>query len=396
MADTYYVRYETTDGIATFGGFSALGTVNQPFVQQVALLSIFNRVGSNCVSVIKKIEVNDAQARTNTITINNLSLIRTTGQVGGIPIPVIPMDTTDTPLPAEVLIVQYPGEITTTGDPFRVMQGRTCLQLFSPLTGIAAPRLGMINDALAGSNIYANYFTTDTQSITLQEGEGIALSTGGLAPYNFPYEIVVRLSDGAATHYVNTVVNNCAMPALIGVFNGAGSGVVLTVERIEFSEIKQNIVPVLYSIESISDVYGGADITPIALDTANPALPSGIAIVSNGVALSASPDSSTSIRSRSSGDIPFRRFTMSGTGVGPELSTGLATLKDSIAVRFDFSPSIDPTGGFVLREGDGIALFDNPNAVGSSSAVINYEIVVRFTNVYTPPAGGEHSCVFVG
>lgn len=399
MADTYYVRYETTDAVATFGGFSTFGTVNQPFVQQAAILSLFNRVGSSCVTVVKKIEVNEVQARTNaTATSNNLSLIRTTAHTGGIPIPVIPMDTTDTPLPAEVSIVQYPGEVTTTGSSIRNMLGKVGLQPFSPLTGIASPRLGSIRDSLSDSNIYTNYFTAETQSITLREGEGIALTTGSLAPPNFPYELVVRLSDGSGTHYINTVINNCAMPALLGILNGTGSGVVLTVERIEFSELHQNTAPLLFSLETISDVYGGSAIGYIPLDTANPALPSGVVIAANATALSASPDSSTAIRSRSSGDAPFRRLVTAGFGVSPGLASGLLTLRDGNSVIFNFSNAVDSAGGFVLREGEGIALFDNPVAVGSSSAIINYEIIVRFTNVYTPPpsGGGEHSCVFVG
>lgn len=388
MAEGFYLRYETTDAVATYETLAAAGTVNQPYITQNAVVGIFNAKGSDCVTTVKRIEINELQARTTTLP-NNLSIFRTTAQTGGESLTVTKHDTNDADLSALVSIVKYPGSVTTTGDNIRRLLGRNGLSPATAFNAFCAPRLGDVKGSLSHAIAYNN-FEAGTQGIVIREGEGIAITTGLVAPANFPLEFVIKINNGSATYSVTTVVKNSAMVALIGIFNAVGSGETLTIARIDFSEIRTVDILPAFTVESISGLYGGTAISPISLDTNNTAIPSGVQIVSNCAVDSASINSSTSIRSQISGDGAIRRITPPAFGVGVALASGLIPFLRRKHVVFDFSPAVDSSGGFVLREGEGIAIFNKPNACG----YINYEIILYLTNVYTPPTPGGGGYVY--
>lgn len=388
MAEQFILRHETTEAVASYEAFSAAGTINQPYLEHIAVLGIYNQIESDCVTRIKKIEINELSGRTTTIP-NAIRMMRTTAQSGGQSITPVKHDTNDASLPSQIAIAKNPYSVTTTGVEFRRLKGANRHAVATALTGFAAMRLGDLKNSLSNNNLYTVY-EAETQGATLREGEGIALVTDNTSPPNFPYEISCKINVGSVTHNINTVVYNSALPCLFGIHNGSGSGVVLTVSRIELSEIRTTDILPQFTIETISGIYGGTDITPIKLDTSNTTIPSGLKLVSNCTVQQANIDSATAVRSRNSGDLPLRRVVRPPFGVSPALASGILTLQNRKHIVFDFSTIVDSDGGLVLREGQGLAIINRPNASGYA----NYEVIVHFTNAYTPAGGGGSGGAF--
>jgi len=391
MAESFYLRHETSESVATYEAFAAAGSTNQPYIEHIAVLGIYNQVESDCVTRIKTIEINEISGRTTTIP-NAIRFIRTTAQSGGETITPIQHDTNDTALPSQVLIAKNPYSVTTTGDAFRRINGHNKLSTATAVNPFITARIGGLKSPLSHTNVITNYEST-TQAITLREGEGVAFITDATSPPNFPYEISCKINVGSSTHNINTVVYNSALTNLFGIHNGSGSGVVVVISRLEISEIRTVDILPMFTIETISGIYGGKDLTPAMLDTSNTAIPSGLKLRKDCTVQQASIDSATALRSRVSGDLPLRRLVRPTFGIAPALASAFAfnTKKHKV---FDFSTAIDSDGGLVLREGEGLAVLNRPNASGYAL----YEIIVHFTNVYTPPSGGSGggSFTFVG
>lgn len=390
MAESFYLRHETSEAVATYEAFATAGTVNQPYIEHIAVMGIYNQIESDCVTKIKRIEINEIAGRTTTIQ-NAIRVIRTTAQSGGEAITPVQHDTDDTALPSQVAIAKNPYSVTTTGAEFRRINGRVGL-VTTALNAFVTPRIGDVKGAWSHSNLYTNYDSA-TQAITLREGEGLAIVTDNTSAPNFPWEVSCKINVGTDTYNINTVVFNSALSNLFGILNGSGSGVVVVISRLEISEIRTaNILPML-TVETISGIYGGVDLTPTKLDTSNTSIPSGLKLLKNCTVQQASIDSATAIRSRVSGDLAVRRLVKPTFGVGPALASAFMSFQTKKQRVFDFSPSVDSDGGLVLREGEGIAILNRPNAC----CYLTYEIIVHFTNTYSPPSGGGGgSFTFVG
>jgi len=385
MAELFLARAETTDGLASYEAFSLINSATNMYLDHGAILALFNEYNSDSVVRIKRIEINELVARTTT-TPTKLSLNRITALTGGETISPIKMDSVSADLPSQVSIVKNAGSVTNTGVQYRDQLGFQNLSI-AALRGLATPLFGsgMGHNAISAfsNGLLYSLHDANVQGIVLREGQGISLNTSSVAPQNYPLEISFYVNNGSACYLVREVVNRSANPSLMAILNGSGSGVVLTVGRIQITQIKTDDILPMFTVETITGTYEGQDISVVKMDSLNEDIPAGVKVKKNCTVTQVNADASLGGRKKESGDLALRRRASSPFGVSPALASGIIPFMNKRQAVFDFSPTVDTDGGLVLREGEGIAIMQRPNA----SAWGNYEVLVYFTNVYSPGGG---------
>lgn len=385
MAELFVARAETTDGLASYEAFSAINSATNQYIDHGAIMALFNDFDSDSVVRIKRVEVNEIVARTTTLP-TKLTMQRLTALSGGDSVTPIKMDSNSASLPSQVSVVKNAGSITTTGAQYRDQLGYQNLSATVAMRHLAAPLFGASYSHLSGGKLNRGLIYSvhdaNVQGIVLREGQGISLSTSSTAMQNYPLEISFHLSNGTDCYLVREVINASANPSLLAVLNGSGSGVVLTLGRIQVTQVKTDDILPMFTLETVSGIYDGADVTPIKMDTANTTVPSGVKIRKNCTVQQVNSDASVGGRKKTTGDNAVRRRAVAPFGVSAGLAAAWPLYNRRQAI-FDFSSVADSDGGLVMREGQGIALLQRPNA----SAWGNYEVLIYFTNVYSPGSG---------
>ena len=406
MADTYYVQtelapiacfeqlqpqpalldeYEVVRGVGgatlTTLGPGLLGfPANGPYVVGCANFALFNGLGSGKLVNVQSITITETQGRTTTATTNRLGVQRITALAGGDDVTPVSLDSDNAPIPAEVLIREYVGSVTTTGGVLRTILD---LPQLNPTRAVAFPswRLPGTADRVYGVG------TVDTlQGQVLREGEGLAVFTSGdVAKENFPLAVVVTLRIGTENYWIRTRLSTSSMGAMLAIFNGSGSGVVVEVLNVSASEISTDEAGFLrrFQLETISGITpnsAGDRIDPVSMDSANAALPSQILAAEKAGCLQQSGDGiAIDGTPHRHDENVLRRLVSAPIGV----SAGLAcAVPVGQRVQRQFIMSEDRP--FVLRENEGIALFQRQLGSGQGWG---YQLQCRFSVEDGPLSG---------
>lgn len=381
MAATYVVGTTFFDAVASTDRLPGItsspddptmvGIPGGPLIETGALFALWNGPGSNRKITIIDLLINEMQARTAAATTNNWNVQRISALSGGLDCPVIKLDQNYANLPSQVRVSRR-ATCTLTGSQFRRILD---LPQLNATRTIAFPSWRRV----AGSDMSPSmiYRAADSagavQGLVLRSNEGVVVcSNGNASKENWPVEICVWFNDGTNYYLVREVLAPGNWDAPLAVFNGAGSGVTLTITRIEVSEVMQDTttLPVRLSVESICGFHRnskGDALEVMSMDSTNPALPSQIVAASPATVIQASYDSgivdpTEPFRSNAA---PLRRLLMAPYGASAGLASawGLQGLGGSNLMNSRFDSKYGDTG-FVLRPGEGVAVFQRDNMTG--------------------------------
>ena len=246
-------------------------------------LAIFNREESDprrYYELVRLAISDPAPISANTAAVGRagkLRLFRTTAQSGGTAISVVKHDTGSASLPSQVVAVNNPDSVTTTGAAIRGVADAPTYSIATN-NGMAARNFGgtlLSYDKSHNADILrAGCGTGVCEPIVLREGEGVALTQQEAGvPHSMAIACqVTDLSTGAT--YTVRARSLCSDPiigaGIWGLFNGSGSGVVLQVRVVILPMDGETNLPMTTRLAKISGLDLGADaLTPFAADTAN-------------------------------------------------------------------------------------------------------------------------------
>lgn len=357
------------EGVTTAALLPTLGgNPGLPVVEGVSPFAVFNTPGSGCVVNILDIELIETQGRTTTGTNFQFDFARCSALTGGDDVDVIQLDSNATPLPSQVLVREVVGGYTPVGATLRRMLdlpqlNSTRAMPYPVWRGAAASGT---NDRLYGAS------NTDVQGQILREGEGtVILTTAGTGKEPFPLAVCVLFSVGTDTFMARSRGSADTFPAFIGIFNGSGSGVVITVNQVWVAELATNETTLRrYQLETISGLRTIDPVECVPMDSTNAPLPSGVVVSRKASCLQISEDSCVP-NTRRNEDL-LRRLVRPDAGASPGLATPFfnpPTMGKTIFGQNSASP-------MVLREGEGIALFQRQT---NSGWCFGYQASVTFS-----------------
>lgn len=314
--------------------------------------ALYNGAGSGRKITVGNLVVNPLQGRTGTAAqtwgIQRLSAMSGGEDVSG---DVAPLDTNNSAIPSQVLFRDGPS-ITVTGE---VLRRTLDFPLLNTTRAYAFPayRNAGFNDSLVSTQ----KSLTDCQGQVLREGQGLGiLTTGSTGRENYVLAIQAFIDISGQTYMFRKLVQTSAWGAMLGIFNGSGSGVVVTVRDINVVEVATDGVGLRrYELGTISGMHPnskGRRMTPAKLDSANNDLPDQIVSALRPGVIQIGKDSG--LAPARPNNNPLRRWNSAVLGIGP----GLACLLNGprfLGEVADFSSSVG--NGFVLNEGQGIAVF---------------------------------------
>lgn len=364
---------------------------SSPYIEQVAIGAVMNNYGSDSIVRIKDVQINELVGRTTT-ALTNLSLYRITGLTGGDTITPIKYDSAVSNLPSQVSIVKYPNTVTTTGSYLRKALSLTGL---SPTTALRW-HFGVRGSIQAGGmNLNHLYQSADSnvQAYVLREGEGFAIKTNLTSPQNYPVELIVHISDGTNTYCISEILNIQSLTELFAILNGSGSGVVLSIARVEMRSINTSDIYRIFHFETCTELYDGTSVSPLPMDSSVSSPDTLLEFRKNCVVRQGNIDSHQGRNARQGGDIiPFRRIAWPVFGTGVALGSGALTVSPSQEKQLCPLPDSLNFSQIVLREGEGFCILQKSNFAGWG----RFEILILMTIEDNGGAvtGGEYSAVF--
>lgn len=344
------------------------GNPGAPVVVGSSPFAIFNAKGSSRVVRVLSIEILETQGRTTTATNFAFGVERCSAMTGGDDIDVLKMDSNASDLPSQVLVREVVGEYTPVGATLRKMLdlpqlNATRATVYPPWRGAASSGT---NDRLYGAS------NADVQGQVLREGEGlVAMTTAGTGKEPFPLAVCVLFSVGTDTYMARSRGSADTFPAFVGIFNGSGSGVVITINQIWVAELTTDETTLRrYQLEPISGIRTIDRLDVVSLDSTNTALPAGVVVSRKAACHQASADF-PGISSRTDENV-LRRLVRPDAGAGPGLATPF--FRPPSLGRKIFDQNSDSP--LVLREGEGVALFQRQL---NSGRAFGYQLSCLFT-----------------
>jgi hypothetical protein len=201
------------------------------------------------------------------------------------------------------------------------------------------------------------------------------MTTAGTGKEPFPVAVLIIFSVGGASYMARSRGSADTFPAFLGIFNGSGSGVVITINQVLVAEVLTDDTPTRrFQLETISGIRAPDRLDVVPLDSAV-SLPSGIVVAQKAACLQESADG-VMPPSRPNEHV-LRRLVRPDVGASPGLATPfMAPPQFSQHV---FSQRSD--GPLVLREGEGIALFQRQTYSGRG---FGYQLSVLFSVEVAP------------
>lgn len=354
------------------------GNPGQPCVHNAAPWALWNPAGSGYKATLTDLRLGELQSRTTTATLNRCSVVRTTAMAGGVAVPIARLDTSSASLPAAVTCATRPN-VTTTAATVRELKDAPQLNATRviALPPWCAPGCAKTWDVRG----------TEPQGLVLREGQGLAVGVQTASKEPYPRAITILFSVSGATYQAQAVVWT-GIPVPLGLFNGPGSGVVLTVHQVIVEEVATDETNVQrFQLEPISGLRDGVAVTVTPLDSIE-TWPTALRCVERAGCQQVSADvASPPARTCES---VYRRLARAPFGASP-----------GVANRFLFPEVVGQVLGcgkpgvgvdaLVLRPGEGIALYQRQTTSGRStgyhlSGVILVESVAG--QAIVPPIGG--------
>lgn len=335
-----------------------------------------------------------------------VGLYRITAMSGGAPVSAAQRDTGAAALPGQVSCATYPDSVTVSGAAIRKLADAPSLT-FAGSNQWTCGRVfgGSLFPYMRGNHADVMRFGGDAtiERIVLREGEGVAFV---LDAFGFPragqINVVLAVQGTNATHQFRS--RDIGHPyrvgdALLALFNGAGSGVVLEVNAIEYPNDGESNFPT-FRLAKIDRATGGDAVSPVAADTDN-AIPAALvcmggdfdsALFGSGQGVQydwATKHGATLSVLQQQNIGTLRRITGTNHFGGIGVSSGLRPGPEEVEL---FSA---PAGsGIILRPQEGLALLaGRAGALESSTfAYLNVEATV----LHYPPAAGSGTFPAVG
>ena len=347
----------------------------------------------------------------------SLSIKRITALTGGDSITPIRMDTADSALPAQVLVRNNPDSVTAT-DVFRRIADAPAYSLTATNAQFSSATYGgsMVTHQKAHfADIFRGGESVDVEPIILREGQGVGLFQDAYGTqHSMQTAAVVTNTATGATYICRSVdlsTDRRLNEAVLAIFNGSGSGVVLAVRLwVLPMDGEAVLTPQLRLCRIAGVALGGDTVTPIRPDTSK-SVPSALQVVrgsfqpviagewqadyyqTHGLTYQgagaaqqawnkAQIDAGTLSRSTRAQD--FRAI-----GETPGMRTG--TMDDDLL----FNAALGK--GIIIKPGDGLGLVAGntvavagTQAIGSNSTFVNFDIEAVLLH-YPPPAAGGNT-----
>jgi len=342
----------------------------------------------------------------------SLSIRRITAVSGGDSITPILMDTADAALPAQVLVRNNPDSATAT-DFFRRIADAPAYSLTAVNTQFSSRTFGgsmVTHQKSHFADIFRGGESVNVEPIILREGEGVGLFQDAYGTQHSMQTAVVvtNISTGATYICRSTDLSTDRRlgEAVLAIFNGTGSGVVLAVRLWVLPEDGEAVMtPGLRLCRIAGVALGGDTVTPIRPDTSK-SVPSALQVVGGSfqpvIAGEWQADyyqthgltyqGTTGLQAWNKAQIDAGTLTRStraqdfrAIGEVPGMRTG--TMDDNLMF------SAKAGEGIIIKPGTGLGLvagrdlLNNTQAVGSNSTFINFDIEAVLLH-YPPPAGG--------
>lgn len=367
-------------------GLEAQGGVpsNVPYLQHGAWWALFNGAGSNRVVTVKELQLVPLQSRTSS-AVSNYTTQRITSLTGGIDVTPIPLDTNNASL-SSLILTRINCDIAASAN--STLRITPDVPLLNATRAVTYPTW---HSPTSGNAEVYTRVNTDVQGIVLRENEGLSiLSTGGVSRENYALAVSVVFTVSSESFIVREIVQTGAMPSLFALFNSTGSGKVVTVEHILVTEVASDETTLRrITLETISGIHPNSFGTPsnlIPLDSTTAALPTQIRCCQRPGALQMSADAVNAVRD----DRNFLRRQVGATmGVGPGLATGPNV--GGNAITPDYCRIW--RGDMILREGEGIALFQKDDTSSYGNGYWLYALVTVDTATITGYSGASVSYV---
>lgn len=354
------------------------GNPGLPCIVNSPAFALFNEAGSGKIVNVLEVDLLETQGRTATAGTNfAFGFERCSAMTGGDDVEVTKFDSDDADLPSQVLVREVIGAYTAAGGTIRKVLDMPQL---NPTRAVAFPPwrtpTSWTNDRIYGAS------NADVQGQVLREGQGfVAMTTAGTGKEPFPVAVIVIFSVGSATYMARTRGSADTFPAFLGIFNGSGSGVVITINQVLVAEVMTDDTPIRrYQLETISGLRAPDRVDAVSLDS-GVSLPPGIILADKGAAFQASADC-VDAPPRTNEHV-LRRLVMADAGASVGLAAPFTNWpRSSLGRSRIFSQHSD--GPFVLREGEGIALYQRQTNTGRC---FGYQLSVLFSVEDGPSSG---------
>jgi hypothetical protein len=345
---TVIVKRQLEPGSVPFAYEQPVNSLSgHPYLEHPAPIAIFNGQGSGAILNIKLLNCRPMTGPQSSVS--TLEVRRITAVTGGDPVLPVKHDSGNADLPAQVVSVFAPLSVTGTTS---VRRAFICsgANFTRPMGNLTSMLNGDSRAGLDSGEFMKMTGEPQLQKHTLNEGQGISIVLTADGPtFCFGLSVMVRNKATNQCYRFNDMIeprfmNGTPVWALL---NGAGSGVVLEVLRIQIRELGTDEVPYL-TYEPIDGIdWGAEDAVYMMADSSIP-LPANIFLKKNCITTRAGAKYGGVITSPA-----YRRITMAEPPWGPGITGG-----PQIARRGIFSPDMDTRGAapITLREGQGIAL----------------------------------------
>lgn len=372
---TVIVKRQLEPGSAPFAIEQPVNAITgHPYMEHPAPIAIFNGQGSGVVLNIKLLNTRPTTGPQNPTS--TLEVQRITAISGGTPVVPVKHDSASADLPAQVVSVFEPNSVTGNTSVRRVF---ICsgANFARPLANMTSMLNGDSRVGLDSGEFIKSTGDPDYQKHTLNEGQGISITLTANGPtFCFGLSVMVRDRATNQCYRYNDMIEPRFMSGtpVWALLNGAGSGIVLEVLRIQIRELGTDETP-LVSYEPIDGLdWGAEDAVYIMADSAI-ALPAEVYIKKNCLTTRAGAKYGGIVTSPA-----YRRVALAEPPWGPGVASG-----PQLARRGVFSPDMDTRGSapITLREGQGIALL-----IRNASAQLFHEFTatIDIETIYPTPA----------
>lgn len=271
MAETYH-----------YGGF-VTATRDQ------ALFAVFNNEQTKRSRKFSIIKCDIQPIAPTTTTPGTFALRKITAMSGGMDIPIVKADSTNSDINSLITIRAFADVTATTNDLRSILLMPISTQAQTLMaTGFNGDNGGGLRQD-TGCLWDSGFVNSTTQRIVLREGEGIALLPRDTVncPINACWYCTLTLQIGSSTYYAYCVITGTASAvASLAILNGTGSGQVIEISNISVTYIGQPTITTtitdapLVRFIKIVGYDGGAEVSPDIRNTSR-SVPDALELVCN-------------------------------------------------------------------------------------------------------------------
>lgn len=369
MTDNTYTISEALDLAYPNYEFPFTAITGHPYLEFIAMVGIYNGVASGDDLYIKRININNLSAQNSSLpTKFNIQRI-TNAPTDGSTVTVTKHDSAIASLASQIEIRKYPN--FTAGTTMMELPDFPNQSTNISNQAICSRTYGNRTQGIKGSASIRSFHDASAQGYILRESQGLLLAPI-TTPFSHQIETNIMFSTSDGTYSINeSIIPNTKEQGIISIWNGSGSGQIITVNEIQVYD-NGEVVPPYFTIELIDGLYNGDDITPIQNDSLNGALPSQILMRKNCNVMVAGTRAGAIIVTPQ-----LMRTNKAGLNMG-ESQTSL-----SFPNRNEYILNKKGDSSYIhLGNGNGIAIIKKSiGTVPGASGIGKYEVFIEMTKV---------------